>query len=73
VVLANGSLVVANAVSHPDLFYSLRGGAAGLGGVVTEFTARTHAPPRWVVYASVTFTTDNFTAFTELMVSKRLC
>lgn len=67
VVLANGSLIVANATSHADLFWAVRGGAAGLGGVVTQFTARTHAPPRWFIQTSLTFTTDNLTLFSELL------
>ncbi|KAI0031631.1 hypothetical protein K488DRAFT_51732 [Vararia minispora EC-137] len=41
VVLADGSFVVANAVSHPDLFWALRGGGAGSWGVVTSVTLRT--------------------------------
>ena len=45
VVLADGSLVVANECTNADLFRALRGGGAGLGGVITEFTARTHRAP----------------------------
>jgi FAD/FMN-containing dehydrogenase len=43
VVLANGSLVVANQCKNTDLFWSLRGGGAGVAGVVTEWTARVSA------------------------------
>lgn len=52
VVLANGSLVVANKCSHPDLFWSLRGGGGGVAGVVTEFTVRSHPSPRWMTGAT---------------------
>lgn len=52
VVLANGSVVVANKCSHPDLFWSLRGGGGGVAGVVTEFTVRTHPAPRWMTGAT---------------------
>ena len=38
VVTADGNLVVANAVSNPDLFWALRGGGGGTFGVVVEAT-----------------------------------
>lgn len=42
VVLSNGDFVTANACSHPDLFWALRGGGGGSFGVVTEVTVRAH-------------------------------
>lgn len=42
VVLANGTYVTANAYSHPDLFWALRGGGGGTFGVTTSVTYRTH-------------------------------
>ena len=43
-VTASGEIVIANAISHPELFWALRGGGFGLG-VVTRLTMRTHEPP----------------------------
>jgi hypothetical protein len=41
-VLADGSAVVANAKSHPDLYWALRGGGGGNFGIVTRFIFRTY-------------------------------
>ncbi|OOF95626.1 hypothetical protein ASPCADRAFT_506521 [Aspergillus carbonarius ITEM 5010] len=41
VVLANGTIVNANATSHPDLFWALRGGGNRYG-IVTKFTIQGH-------------------------------
>jgi FAD/FMN-containing dehydrogenase len=46
VVLASGEIVTANAVSHADLFWALRGGGGGTFGVVTRLTLATHPAPR---------------------------
>ncbi|KAF8577475.1 FAD-binding domain-containing protein, partial [Ramaria rubella] len=40
IVIANGSLVTANEVSNPDLFFALRGGGAGSWGVIISATFR---------------------------------
>ncbi|KAI1119901.1 FAD binding domain protein [Nemania abortiva] len=40
VVLGNGTQVVANSTSNPDLFWALKGGANNLG-IVTKFTLKT--------------------------------
>uniref|UniRef100_A0A7S4SDS7 FAD-binding PCMH-type domain-containing protein n=1 Tax=Alexandrium monilatum TaxID=311494 RepID=A0A7S4SDS7_9DINO len=42
VVLADGSLVVANEGQNADLFWAMRGGGGGTFGVATSVTYRTH-------------------------------
>ena len=42
VVLANGSKVVTDQCSEPDLFWALRGGGGGTFGVVTAAVYRLH-------------------------------
>jgi FAD/FMN-containing dehydrogenase len=41
VILANGTQVTANADSHPDLYWALRGGGGNFGAVIS-FTFRAH-------------------------------
>jgi FAD/FMN-containing dehydrogenase len=45
VVLADGTEVVANATSHTDLYWALRGGGAGSFGIVTQFTVNVFKEP----------------------------
>jgi FAD/FMN-containing dehydrogenase len=45
VVTADGAVRIANACSHPDLFWALKGGGGGSFGVVTRLTLRTHPLP----------------------------
>ncbi|KAJ7776712.1 FAD-binding domain-containing protein [Mycena olivaceomarginata] len=41
IVVASGELLRVNSISHPDLFYALRGGGAGSWGVIVSATFRT--------------------------------
>ena len=45
VVTADGEVRIANACSHPDLFWALKGGGGGGFGVVTRVTLRVHPLP----------------------------
>ena len=68
VVLANGSLVALSQCSHPDLFWSLRGGGGGNIGVVTEYTARSHPAPELITTVSFSgsvTTLDEYGPFME--------
>eukprot|EP00937_MAST-01D_sp_MAST-1D-sp2_P003644 g3644.t1 len=56
VVVADGSLVVANASSNADLFWALRGGGGSTWGIVTALTLRAHVlPPGGITQAVVQY------------------
>jgi FAD/FMN-containing dehydrogenase len=67
IVTADGSLRIANACQHPDLFWALKGGGGGTFGAVTRVTLRTHPLPEFFggVFASVRATSD--AAFRKLI------
>ncbi len=45
IVTADGAVRIANACTHPDLFWALKGGGGGSLGVVTRLTLRTRELP----------------------------
>lgn len=45
VVTPTGDIVTASEISHPDLFYALRGGGASTYGIVTRVTYKTYPEP----------------------------
>lgn len=47
VVTTDGAVRIANACTHPDLFWALKGGGGGTFGVVTRLTLRTHPLPEF--------------------------
>jgi FAD/FMN-containing dehydrogenase len=60
IVTADGAVLIANACSHPDLFWALKGGGGGSFGVVTRLTLRTHPLPTLLggVFAAVKAKSD---------------
>jgi FAD/FMN-containing dehydrogenase len=54
VVTADGQLRIANACTHPDLFWALKGGGGGSFGVATRLTLRVHPLPER--FGAVNFT-----------------
>jgi FAD/FMN-containing dehydrogenase len=67
IVTADGSVLVANACSHPDLFWAIKGGGGGSLGVLTRLTLRTRELPETfgVVAARIKATSDR--AFRDLI------
>jgi FAD/FMN-containing dehydrogenase len=60
IVTADGAVRIANACTHPDLFWGLKGGGGGTLGVVTKLTLRTPALPDHVgaVFGTIRATSD---------------
>ncbi|MES3000982.1 MAG: FAD-binding protein [Pseudomonadota bacterium] len=54
VVTADGAVRIANACTHPDLFWALKGGGGGTFGIVTRLTLRVHELP--TTFGAVNFT-----------------
>jgi FAD/FMN-containing dehydrogenase len=67
VVTADGETRIANARTHPDLFWALKGGGGGNFGVVTRLTLRTRElpPTLGIVFASIRAHSDD--AFRRLI------
>ncbi|OQD81210.1 hypothetical protein PENANT_c029G10283 [Penicillium antarcticum] len=62
VVLADGSLVFANAYQNTDLFFALRGGGGGSFGVVVSVTVKAY-PDYPVVYTMTNYSTKAAKSF----------
>jgi len=71
VVLANGSIVIANECTNPDLFWALRGGGGGTFGVVTEVTYKAHpsVPMTTVLGIFISNNTDSYWTLAEKFLS----
>jgi hypothetical protein len=66
VVTADGAVRVANASTHPDLFWGLKGGGGSLG-VVTRVTLRTHDLPKYFGAVSGRIKASSDAAFRQLL------
>lgn len=55
IVTADGAARIANACTHPELFWAIKGGGGGSFGVVTRLTLRTHDFPAFFggVFATI--------------------
>jgi FAD binding domain/Berberine and berberine like len=60
IVTADGAVRIANACTHPDLFWGIKGGGGGSLGVVTRLTLKTHELPAFfgAVFATIKATSD---------------
>ena len=67
VVTADGEVRVANACSHPDLFWALKGGGGGSFGVVTRVTLRVHPLPEDFGAVNMTIKAASPAAFRKLV------
>jgi hypothetical protein len=67
VVTADGAVLTANACSHPDLFWALKGGGGGTFGVVTRLTLRTRELPDYFGGVFGTIRAHSDTAFRSLL------
>lgn len=68
IVTADGVVRIANACTHPDLFWGIKGGGGGSLGVVTKLTLRTRELPEHfgAVFAIIKAASDS--AFRKLIV-----
>lgn len=67
IVTADGQVRIANACSHPDLFWALKGGGGGSLGVVTRLTLRTHELPTYFGGAFLVVKANSDAAFQRLI------
>jgi FAD/FMN-containing dehydrogenase len=66
VVTADGVRRIANACTHPDLFWALKGGGGGSFGVVTRLTLRTRELPQFFGAAFGTIKAGSDSAYRKL-------
>jgi len=67
VVTADGAVRIANACSHPDLFWGIKGGGGGSLGIVTRLTLRTRELPEYFGAVFTTVKAQSDSAFRELI------
>jgi FAD/FMN-containing dehydrogenase len=67
VVTADGSVRTANACTHPDLFWALKGGGGGTFGVVTRLVLKVHELPETFGAVNLTVRAKSDAAFRRLI------
>ena len=67
IVTADGAVRIANACTHPDLFWGIKGGGGGSLGVVTRLTLRTHSLPEFFGGVFTTIKAMSQAAFRQLI------
>lgn len=67
VVTADGQVRIANACTHPDLFWGLKGGGGGSLGIVTRLTLRVHELPDDFGAVNLTIRAKSASAFRTLI------
>src|SRR5215203_516881 len=67
IVTADGAVRTANACTHPDLFWAIKGGGGGSFGVVTRLTLRTHDLPEFFGAVFTTAQSASDDAFRRLI------
>jgi FAD/FMN-containing dehydrogenase len=67
IVTADGAVRNANACTHPELFWALKGGGGGSFGVVTRVTLRTHELPAFFGVAAMTIVAASDAAYRRLL------
>ena len=67
VVTADGAVRIANACTHPDLFWGLKGGGGGSLGVVTRLTLRTRELPELFGAVNATIKATSDAAYRKLI------
>ena len=67
VVTADGRVRIANACTHPELFWGLKGGGGGSLGIVTRLTLRTHALPASIGAVNMTIKAGSDDAYRRLI------
>ena len=66
-MLPNGTLITASEKENADVFWTLRGGGGANIAAVTEFTARTHPAPNYVIDSGLDGKAKDLAGFKILM------
>ena len=67
IVMADGEVRIANACTHADLFWALKGGGGGSFGVVTRLTLRARELPTFFGFVNATIQASSAEAYRRLL------